>query len=77
MGCCREGKDEVVTHKMTTEVYMSTKCNMSEAALSKILEAIETEPSKRTPSFGKQDLEIPHCQGTKLEVGLYDFPGGI
>jgi len=50
---------------------------MSEAALSKILEAIETEPSKRTPSFGKQDLEIPHCQGTKLEVGLYDFPGGI
>ena len=68
-GWWREGKDELATHFMTSEVWMSTKGRIPEATRITIQEAIEAENSKDTPSFGTEDLEKMHRLGT--EVGLF------
>jgi len=77
-GWWRGGKDEIATHKMTTDVWMSTKCNLPKVVLSKVQETIEAEESKDTHSFGEEGIEILHRQGTEVGLlGIYDFPGGI
>ena len=57
-GWWREGKNELATHSMTTEVWISTRGKISEATRMAIQEALEEESTKDTPSFGLQDLEI-------------------
>jgi len=64
-GWWREGKDELATHSMTTEVWISTKGQISEATRTAIQEALEEESTKDTPSFGLQDLEKLHGSGTE------------
>jgi len=67
-GWWREGKDELATHLMSTEVWISTKGRITEDTRTTIQEDIEADDSKDTPSFGTEDLEAIHSQGT--EAGL-------
>ena len=52
-GWWREGKDELATHCMTTEVWTSTRGRISEAGRIILQEALEEENKKDTPSFGR------------------------
>jgi len=75
-GWWREGKDELATHSMTTQVWISTRGQISEATRMAIQEALEEESTKDTPSFGKQDLDEIHRSGTEEGLlGIYNFPG--
>jgi len=77
-GWWREGKDELATHSMTTEVWMSTKGRIPAATRITIQEAIEADDSKDTPFFGTEDLENIHRRGTKAGLlGIYSFSGVI
>jgi len=77
-GWWREGKDELATHSMTTEVWISTKGKISEATRTAIQEALEEESTKDTPSFGSEDLEKIHRSGTEAGlIGIYNFPGAV
>jgi len=74
----REGKDELATHSMTTEVWISTGGGILEATHITIQEALEAENSKYTPSFGTEDLEKVHRLGTEAGLlGIYSFPGAV
>jgi len=76
-GWWREGKDELATHSMTTEVWISTRGQISEATRMAIQEALEEENTKDNPSFGTEDLEVIHRSGTEAgPLGIYNFPGG-
>jgi len=59
-GWWREGKDELATHSMTMEVWISTNSKISEVTRTSIQGAIEAEDSKDTPFFGTEDLKILH-----------------
>jgi len=61
-GWWREGKDELATHSMTTEVWISTRDQISQATRMALQEALEEENTKDTPSFGTEDLEVIHRQ---------------
>jgi len=63
-GWWREGKDELATRSMTTEVWISTRGRISEATRVALQEALEEDDKKDTPSFGKEDLEEIHRSGT-------------
>jgi len=77
-GWWREGKDELVTHSMTTEVWISTRGQISEATRTAIQEALEQESTKDTPSFGSEDLEKIHRSGTEAGLlDIYNFPGAV
>jgi len=77
-GWWREGKDELATHSMTTEVWTSTRGRISEATRIILQEALEEENRKDTPSFGSEDLEIIHRSGTEAGLlGIYNFPGSV
>jgi len=77
-GWWREGKDELATHSMMTEVWMSTKGRIPEAIRITIQEAIEAENSKDAPSFGTEDIEKVHRLGTEAGLlGIYSFPGAV
>jgi len=56
-GWWREGKDELATHSMTTEDWISTRGQISEATRIALQEAPEEDNKKDTPSFGREDLE--------------------
>ena len=59
---------------MTTEVWISTRGQISEA----IQEALEEESTKDTPSFGTEGLEEIHRSGTEAGLlGIYNFPGAV
>jgi len=74
----REGKDELDTHSMTTQVWISTRGQISEATRMDIQEALEEERTKDTPSFGKEDLDEIHRSGTEAGLlGIYNFPGAV
>ena len=64
-GWWRKGTDELATHSMTTEVWISTRGQISEATWMAIQEALEEESTKDTPSFGTEDLEEIHRSGTE------------
>jgi len=49
-GWWRDGKDELAMHKMTTEVWISTKGKISETTRLKVQEAVEAKEHKDTPS---------------------------
>ena len=86
-------EDELATHSMTTEVWISTRGKMSEPTWTTILEALEADTPKGTPSFGMEDLDtdlvqrrasyinlvhLIHRSGTKAGlVGIYNFPGAV
>jgi len=53
-GWWREGKDKLATQSMTTEVWISTRGQISEATRMAIQEALEEESTKDTPSFGRK-----------------------
>ena len=73
-----EGKDELATHSMTTEVWISTRGQISEATRLAIQEALKEESTKDTPSFGSEDLEEIHRAGTEAGLlGIYNFPGAV
>jgi len=77
-GWWREGKNELATHSMTTEVWTSTRGRISEATRIILQEALEEENRKDTPSFGSEDLEIIHRSGTQAGLlGIYNFPGSV
>jgi len=77
-GWWREGKDELVTHSMTTEVWISTIGRISEVTRIALQEALEEDDKKDTPSFGKEDLEGIHRSGTEAGIlGIYNFPGAV
>ena len=77
-GWWREGKDELATHSMTTEVWISTRGRISEATRIAIQEALEEENKKDTASFGREDLEEIHRSGTEAGLlGIYNFPGSV
>jgi len=77
-GWWREGKDELATHSMTMEVWISTNGRIPEATRIIIQEALEAENSKDTPVFGVEDLEKTHRLGTEAGLlGIYSFPGAI
>ena len=77
-GWWREGKDELATHSMTTEIWISTKGKISEATRTAIHEALEAESTKDTPTFGSEDLEVIHRSGTEAGLlGIYNFPGAV
>ena len=62
---------------MTTEVWISTRGQISEATRMAIQEALEEENTKDNPSFGTEDLEVIHRSGTEAgPLGIYNFPGG-
>ena len=56
-GWWREGKDELTTHSMATEICISSRGRISEATRTALQEALEEDDKKDTPSFGKEDLE--------------------
>ena len=56
-GWWREGKDELASHSMTTEVWTSTRGQISEATRIVLQEALEEDNRKKNPSFGSEDLE--------------------
>jgi len=73
-----EGKDELATHSMTTEVWISTIGKIPEVTRTSIQEALEAENPKDTPSFGTEDLEVIHRSGTEAGLlGIYNFPGAV
>ena len=77
-GWWREGKNELATHSMTTEVWISTSGRISEATRIVIQEALEEENKNDTPSFGREDLQEIHRSGTEAGLlGIYIFPGSI
>jgi len=77
-GWWREGKNELATHSMTTEVWISTKGKISEATRTAIQQALEEDSTKDTPSFGSEDLERIHRSGTEAGLlGIYNFPGAV
>jgi hypothetical protein len=77
-GWLREGKDELATHSMTTEVWISTRSRIPEATWIAIQEALEEENTKYTPSFGREDLEEMHRSSTEAGLlGIYNFPGSV
>jgi len=56
-GWRREGKDELATHSLTTEVWISTRGKLPEISRTAIQEALEADNTKDTPSLGSEDLE--------------------
>jgi len=79
-GWWREGKDKLATHwhSMTTEVRISTRGKIPEITRTAIQEALETDNTKDTPSFGSEDLEEIHRAGTEAGLlGIYSFPGAV
>ena len=64
-GWWREGKDELATHSMTTEIWISSRGPISEATCTALQAALEEDEKKDTPSFGKEDLEEIHRSGTE------------
>ena len=77
-GWWREGKDELATHSMTTEVWISTRGKMSEITRTTIQEALEADNLKDTPFFETEDLEVIHRFGTEAGLlGIYNFPGAV
>jgi len=77
-GWWREGKDELATHSMTTEVWISTRGRISEATRIALQEALEEDNKKDIPSFGKEDLEEIHRSATEAGLlGIYNFPGSV
>jgi len=72
------GKDELATHSMTTEVWISTRGRISEATRIALQEALEEDNKKDTPSFGREDIEEIHRSGTEAGLlGIYNFPGSV
>jgi len=67
----REGKDELATHSMTTEVWINTRGQIQEATRMAIQDALEQENTKDTPSLGTEDLEVIHRSG--FEAGLLAY----
>jgi len=47
-GWWREGKNELATHSMTTEIWINTRGQISEATRMAIQEALEVESTKYT-----------------------------
>jgi len=44
----------------------------------KVHEAVEAEEHKDTPSFGIEESEILHRQGTEVGLlGIYNLPGAV
>ena len=77
-GWWREGKDGLATHSMTTEVWISTRGQISEATWMAIQEALEEESTNDTPSFRTEDLEEIHRSGTEAGLlGIYNLPGAV
>jgi len=77
-GWWREGKDELATHSMTTEVWISTRGKIPETTRTAIQEALEADNTKDTPSFGTEDLEDVHRAGAEAGLlGFYTFPGAV
>jgi len=77
-GWWREGKDELATHSLTTEVWISTRGKSTEITQTAIQKALEADNTKDTLSFGSEDLEKIHKAST--EAGLleiYNFPGAV
>jgi len=73
-----EVKDELATHSMTTEVWISTRGWISEAIYIALQEALEEDNKNNTPSFGREDLEEIHRSGTQAGLlGIYNFPGSV
>jgi len=63
---------------MTTEVRISTRGKIPEITRTAIQEALETDNTKDTPSFGSEDLEEIHRAGTEAGLlGIYSFPGAV
>ena len=75
-GWWREGKDELASHSLTTEVWTSIRGRIPEATLIILQEALEEENRKDTPTFGNEDLEKIHRSGTEAGLlGIYNFQG--
>jgi len=77
-GWWQKGKDEIATHSMTTEVWISTRGKIPETTRTAIQEALEADNPKDTPSFGTEDLEDIHRAGTEAGLlGICNFPGEV
>jgi len=77
-GWLREGKDELATHSMTTEVWISTRRKIPETTRTAIQDVLEADNTKDTPSFGLEDLEEIHRAGTEAGLlGIYNFRGAV
>jgi len=77
-GWWREGKDELATHSMTTEVWISTRGKIPDTTWIAIQEALEADTTKDTPSFGSEDFEVIPRAGTEAGlVGIYNFPWAV
>jgi len=77
-GWWREGKDELATHSMTTEIWISMKGQIPEATRMAIQEALGEGHKKDVPSFGMEDLEVIHRSGSEAGLlGIYNFPGAV
>jgi len=77
-GWWREGKDELATHSMTTEVCISTRGKIPEVTRTTIQEVLEAGNPKDTLSFRTEDLQVIHRSGTEAGLlGIYNFPGAV
>jgi len=77
-GWWREGKDELATHSMIAEIWISSRGRISEATRIALQGALEEDEKKDTPTFGKEDLEEMHRSGTEAGLlGIYNFPGSV
>ena len=63
---------------MTTEAWISTRGQISDATRMAMQEALEEESTKVTPSFGSEDLEEIHRSSTEAGLlGIYNIPGAV
>ena len=77
-GWWREGQDELATHSMITEIWISTRGKIPETTRTAIQEALEADNAKDTPSFGSEDLGDIHRAGTEAGfLGIYNLPGAV
>ena len=63
---------------MTTEVWISTRGQLSEVTRTVIQEALQEESTKDNPAFGQEDLKKIHRSSTEAGLlGIYNFPGAV
>ena len=63
---------------MITEIWISSRGQISDATCTALQAALEEDEKKDTPSFGQEDLEEIHRSGTEAGLlGIYNFPGSV
>jgi len=79
-GWWQKGKDELATHSMTTEVWISTRGKIPEITRTTMQEALEAENPARHPLLWirRPRSNLVHRSGTEAGLlGTYNFPRAV